>query len=300
MKSIFIQIGSYHDYELPNTIKDAIEKSSKNNFINFGIHLSYLKDDIFIPNLSNIKIEKSRAPENIGVGISRYIANSFYNGEDYYLQVDAHTRFIENWDEIMIGCYDKYFREGCNPVITAYPANYWYDGSSIQHDKFSNPIQNIVYDKFRFKKDDFLKTKFIHQTSVFNDPGNIFAKSISGGSVFSSGSIASIEPNKEMFMWGEEMLMSARLFTHGYDIMLPEKQTIAHLYYNHKNKDINNRSLVWEDFPEQSKYLTIKSNNCLFNIMSNKIIGDQELGTQRTLDDYYYYAGIDAESGILF
>ena len=58
MSSIFIQIPSYHDYEIGRTIRDAIKKSSGNNTINFGLHVSYYKtNDLDIPVLDNVKIK---------------------------------------------------------------------------------------------------------------------------------------------------------------------------------------------------------------------------------------------------
>jgi len=291
MESIFIQIASYHDYELPLTILDALEKSSKNNLLNFGIHLSYYEnDDIAIPDFNNIKYKKDKAPEGIGVGYGRYMANSFYDGEDYYFQIDSHTRFVKNWDEILINCYKKYLSEGCNPVITAYPSNYWYDDdcSTIIIDNPS-PIQTIIFEK---EKPDSIESKFIPQKASMNEQGNIFCRSVSGGSIFSSGSISEISPNKKMFYWGEELLTALRLFTHGYDLMLPEEQTIFHLYFNPINGARNFRRHAWNDFPEYSNILKNESNAELYNIINNKILGNQGLGIKRTIEQFEYYSQI--------
>ena len=223
MSSIFVQISAYQDHELHKTIKDCINKSSGNNEIHFGINLVFKEDNILIPEVPNLKIKKSEAPLNLGVGVGRYIANRLYDGEDYYLQVDAHTRFIQNWDDSIIESYNLYKEHGCNPVLTAYPSAYWYENEEEVFD--SVPDINAI--DFRMEDVElFKKTKFLHQYSKKAE-GSIFTKSISGGSVFSSGSISSISPNKKMFNWGEEMLYAARLFTHGYDLMIPQKQYLA-------------------------------------------------------------------------
>ena len=36
-----------------------------------------------------------------GVCWARHQAEQFYNGADYVLQIDSHTRFVQNWDELM-------------------------------------------------------------------------------------------------------------------------------------------------------------------------------------------------------
>ena len=128
MLSIFVQISSYRDPELKPTVLDAINKSSGKHKINFGLHISYLDEsEIDVPDISNIKYTTSKAPQNVGVGIGRYIAHQFYNNEDFYFQCDSHSRFVENWDEIAINSILNYQSQGINkPLLTMYPANYWY------------------------------------------------------------------------------------------------------------------------------------------------------------------------------
>jgi hypothetical protein len=291
MSSIFVQISAYQDHELHKTIDDCIKKSSGNNELFFGVNLVFTDDDIFIPCVPNLKIKTSKAPENLGVGIGRYIANQFYDGEDFYLQVDAHTRFINNWDESIIESYNLYKENGCNPVLTTYPSPYWYeDGKEKLED---NPGLSAI--DFRIDNVDlFKRTKFFHQYSKATE-GSIFTKSVSGGSVFSSGDIASIAPNKKMFNWGEEMLYAARLFTHGYDLMIPQKQYLYHLYYSHEKPEINFRALSGTDFPNEVNQIAEESNKEIYRIITNNIISDDGLGDKRTLDDYWYYIGLSED-----
>ncbi len=287
MESIFVQISAYHDYELSKTIIDCIEKSSKENLINIGIHLCYYeKDDILIPDLENVKYIKTKAPEGLGVGYGRYKANQFYDNEDYYLQIDAHTRFAKNWDKQLIENYKKYVDEGCNPVLTAYPSGYHYEDSVIKYD--SDPF--VVFADF-VRDESTKKPDFLHQTSMANEPGNIFTRALSAGHIFSSGSIAKISPNYKMFNWGEEFLEAIRLFTHGYDLMLPEKQVLYHLYYGKEPE--NQRRLAGQDFSKENDKIFSDSQEEIRRILSDKIIGEQELGSKRKLEDFWYYADID-------
>ena len=48
MKSIFVQISSYQDYELAKTIRDCLDKSSGEYDIHFGISLVFTKENIDI------------------------------------------------------------------------------------------------------------------------------------------------------------------------------------------------------------------------------------------------------------
>jgi hypothetical protein len=289
MSSIFVQISSYHDYELPKTILDCIGKSSGKNDLSFGIHSCYDSfDDIEDVDLPNIKYVKSKAPQGLGVGQGRYLANRLYSGEDYYLQIDAHTRFSKDWDINLIADHSEYLSYGCNPILTAYPSGYHYEGSEIVYDE--NP--GVVFADF-VEKNKKNCLEFLHQTSSSNREGNIFTRAVSAGHIFASGDIAKIEPNYKMFNWGEEYLNAIRFFTHGYDLMLPRKQNLYHLYYGDSPE--NQRKLAGKDFPDRADAIFKISNEEIYRILKNNIIGDQELGDKRTLEDFWYYSGINAE-----
>ncbi len=51
--------------------------------------------------------------------MARYIGAKFYRGENYYLQIDSHSEFVENWDEKLI----KMMKDAPanKPVISTYP-----------------------------------------------------------------------------------------------------------------------------------------------------------------------------------
>ena len=290
MASIFVQIPSYHDLELSRTIRDCLKKSSGNHTINFGVHLTYFeKNDIEIPELSNVKFSTSLAPDNIGVGMGRFLANEFYNGEDYYLQIDSHMRFGESWDESLINTYLKYKALGVNPAISAYPGAYEYEDLNIN---ILNSAYHVPYTDF-IQDLSFQGNYVPHQRAVGNFESNVFSRSVSAASIFSSGEMASIKPNKKMFFWGEEILTALRLHTHGFDIMLPESQSLYHLYYDHAKGYKNLRRQVREDFPDICANLEIESQNELTRIITNTPIGDQELGSVRAFGEYEAYAGIN-------
>jgi hypothetical protein len=250
----------------------------------------YKDASVKIPDIPNLKIIVSKAPDNLGVGKARYLANTLYAGETYYLQVDSHTRFIKNWDEEIVSCYNLYKQNNLNPVITTYPARYWYENGQVQLD----PNMGVTYIDFKHDNPTLFKTtKFLHQIAKANPENNIFTRSISGGSMFSSGSIHSIEPNTKVFNWGEEMLHAVRLFTHGYDLVLPQKQYLYHLYYDHSVPENNRRNLAGNDFPEIAQAIFDQSFAEVYRVVSGNVIGPQELGTKRTLQEYEIMAGVN-------
>ncbi len=286
MSKIFIQISSYRDPELKPTILDAIGKSSGKHELFFGLHISYLDEsEIDVPDIPNIKYVTSKAPKNVGVGIGRYIAHQFYRGQDFYLQCDSHTRFVENWDEVAINSVLNYQSQGIKkPLLTMYPANYWYTDETfndIKTDLLDPEYKTIV--SFHQDPESFKKLRIPSQTAMPAN-GSIFTRSISAGSLFTVGPF--MAPNKDMAFWGEEIIMAARAYTHGYDLVVPDRQYLYHLYYNHENAEINRRKIFWHDFPNEFEEMNIRSRAIVYKTLVEGTIGDGYLGSERTIDEF--------------
>jgi len=291
MASIFVQIAAYRDFEVTPTILDAIKQSSGNHKINFGVHTVYLEEsEINVPDLPNVKHAESKAPDNIGLGIGRALAHQFYDGEDYYLQCDSHSRFIHSVLNYQIQGIHK-------PLLTMYPANYWYpslDAKFVEKDVLSSgQLRNI---SFHENPDQFRKTRIPLQTAMPIVDGSVFVKSVSGGSIFT---VNGFQPfNTDIAFYGEEIWLAARAYTHGFDIVVPDEQYMYHLYYNHnKPAEINKRKLLWADFPDQFNALDVISKDLIYKTLTEGTTGDMLLGTERTIAEYGIFAGLDFING---
>jgi hypothetical protein len=307
MASIFIQIPAYRDFELPKTIANAINKASGNHFLFFGVHNCVLFDnEIHIPEFDydhvEVGVSTSIAPENLGLQRSRQIANSYYDGQEYYFQVDSHMRFAENWDESLISMMHHYFALGVSrPLITMYPASYTYldDGTEkLSPEKFEKYV-NVSRIWLGESPDKFSADLIPTQTAVAIDEFCGYTASVSGGFIFTLGSFANIRPNHKITFWGEEPLIAARAFTHGFDLVTPLYETAWHLYHSAQPFSKARRYHVWQDFPELWADMDGSSKAEYFNIMKNGIIGDLELGSERTLTEYEEFAGLDFKNQVV-
>ncbi len=303
MASIFVQIAAYRDFEISPTILDAIKKSSGNHQINFGVHICYLEDnEVDILPLQNVKYATSKAPENIGLGIGRALAHQFYNGEDYYLQCDSHTRFIENWDEVILHSALNYQIDGITkPLLTMYPANYWYPTTTakyIKTDFIPQAPLGLTNISFHENPDQFRQTRIPLQTAMPIGDGNVMVKSVSGGSIFTVGDFLPF--NTDIAFYGEEIWLAARAYTHGFDMLIPKQQYMYHLYYDHtKPAEINKRKILWKDFPAEFEALDVISKSLIYKTLTEGTTGEMLLGTTRTIADYGVYAGLDFVNGEL-
>lgn len=125
---IFINIASYNEEDLIDTIETAFNKAKdpENIYIGMCLHNS---NNIF-PNLDkykNVKFIHINEKVGLGLGISRNLAASFYNDEKYYLQIDAHTVFKTNWDYILKEKYEKIKQNYKKPIISTYVPYYYRD-----------------------------------------------------------------------------------------------------------------------------------------------------------------------------
>jgi hypothetical protein len=109
MKTIFITIPSYEDSDLLPTIQDAIAKAANPESLYFAIALQYkkiplpdLSEYYDNPNFSFISYDVDTRP---GVNQVRHNLLKFYNGQDYYMMIDSHTRFMQDWDRVIIDDY---------------------------------------------------------------------------------------------------------------------------------------------------------------------------------------------------
>lgn len=285
MSTIFIQISSLEDEELHKTIIDCIEKSSKDNELFFGLHECYINKKTEF-NLDNVKILYSKCPENLGIGRGRYIANKFYNNEDYYLQVDAHTRFAKNWDISLINDLNRYIDVGIKCILTTYPLRYWYE-NGIEVLEEGNNINSI-----RVVKNDDLFSR--NRELIQEAGGDIRSKcveSTSGGFVFGPGSIAHVKHHPGIF-FGEEMYRAAALYTNGYNLMLPEKNVIYHLYGSDSN-----RKAPWDICPKEFEKGLEFSRYVIKTVLSENRINSISMGSERSLKEYGKYIGVDFEEG---
>lgn len=292
-----MQLATYHDYELPRTIDDILRKSSGNHQVNIGVFLCYYNEnDITLPKLPNVKIKTEKAPEGIGLGYGRLQAHNFYDGEDYYLQIDSHSKMNKDWDEQLIGYIKEFQAMGFKkPLLTNYPRNYWYtDEGVVEKDSDSSATQI----SFHENPEQFKNFRIPTQTAINNPNGNVFSNTVSGGSIFTIGGF--IVPNPRIAFYGEEIFIAARAFTNGYDLLIPKKQFMYHLYFDHKRVKASKRRLIWQDWPEKFNELDTRSKAEILKTLTEGTIGPEHLGTERTIDDYGNFVGLNFKTGEIF
>ena len=295
MSSVFVQVAAYHDFELGKTLVDVLTKSSGEHDIFFGVHLcQHQNKEVFVPPIPNLKLEESMAPDNIGVGVSRSIANSLYEGQDYYLQIDSHTRMYRNWDSSLISLAEKYMSDGVSrPLFTTYPGSYIYDDNLRESNEFSPDVTSV---SFTEKPEMFANNMIPSQLAVAPDRGDL-QRSVSAGFIFTTGDFSYVGFNEKIMFWGEEILLAASAYTNGFDLLIPDRQYAYHLYFDHDAVfQKNMRRHIWKDYPDEYATKDAESKTEVIDIFTNRRIGTGALGYERTLEEYGEYAGLDFDT----
>jgi hypothetical protein len=294
--TIFISVASYRDPELIPTVQHCIKQAKYPENLRFGI--CWQKDDtedISSILSDNMKVYDCDWRESRGACWSRHvIQKNLFNNEDYYLQLDSHHRFLPNWDQELFDLmeYAKGFSD--KPLIGTYGTTYW---PNQKDDELHNVCYKInTFDKFGDDGDLISRPNPI--SNITDKLPLITARLLSGHFIFGENSFVHdcmYDPN--FYFRGEELVLSARAYTHGYDMYHPTKPIIWHEYlradkHKHWSDHIKSNGILVEG--EDRNIRSKERQRKLFGIERNDInFGKYALGKSRSLHDYELYAGID-------
>jgi hypothetical protein len=150
--SIFVSLGTYRDPFCPMTIKSLYAQSAHPEKLFVGLfqqncfgpkcrtgvlvggkvedagpdtdcYVEFCKSDEGKRSNAcgngNVRLYNANESESLGPYMARYLGAKFYQGEQYYLQIDSHSEFVKNWDTKLIKMVVDAPAE--KPVISTYP-----------------------------------------------------------------------------------------------------------------------------------------------------------------------------------
>lgn len=297
MDTIFIQIASYRDPELVPTISDSLKKASYPDRLRYGICWQHAKEDKW-DNLDaytsdpRFRIMDVPWKESKGLGWARHRTQTLWKGETYTLQIDSHHRFIQGWDEELITMFHQTGSK--KPIITSYAAPYTPGEPLVD----TTPYK-MVGTTFSSYGTILFYPHAIHNANTLTQP--IPGRFVSGHFFFTLGQHChEYKYDPEIYFAGDEISLSIRSFTLGYDIFHPHKVVLWHEYIRSKSKkhwddfDANSKQNgktdeAWHELDEKSK---ARLRQMLREEDNNVNLGLYSLGHVRSHADYEHYAGI--------
>jgi glycosyltransferase involved in cell wall biosynthesis len=291
---IFIQIASYRDPELINTLDDCIDKADKPEKLVFGICWQHSDEDEW-DNIDKYKDDKRfkivdvNYKDSKGACWARNTLQQEYTNEEYTLQLDSHHRFIEGWDTELIKMLKGLQKKGHKkPLLTSYISSY--NPENDPEGRVKVPwLMN--FDRFIPEGAVFFLPATIPGWEKMTEP--IPGRFYSAHFAFSLGSFVKEVPHDpEYYFHGEEISIAVRSYTHGYDLFHPHKIIAWHEYTR------KGRTKQWDDDKTWGDRNTNSHlrNRKLFEMdgLEKDIdFGIYDFGTERTLEDYERYAGVN-------
>jgi [Skp1-protein]-hydroxyproline N-acetylglucosaminyltransferase len=303
--TIFVSIASYRDNVCTKTVESLYEMADNPNRVFIGLCQQNNKnedpecitDDIRNKYSNNIRIIRIPYFDAKGPTWARYLCSTLWDGEEYYFQIDSHTKFIKSWDTICINMINLIINCGLSlkPVISHYPKEY--EAYENYNPNEKNNVPRMC--KSFFNKRDMLSFMGAEIINTNNIPYN--TPYLASGMFFCKSSFLNelpYDPNLDYLFVGEEILHSIRFYTNGWDIYTPTENIIFHEYERKDKPKIWTDNPYYSDLPAFNKvkyYIGLIEEKEKDNL--DKHIGNNldkyGLGTVRSLEDYYRFTGID-------
>jgi hypothetical protein len=284
--SIFISIASYRDKDCVNTILDCLQKAKFPKNIRIGICQQNKENDLDVihneyhselePYIHQIRIIRIPYYEARGPTFARYLCSTLWDGETFYMQIDSHMRFESDWDQKCISMFDDLDDK---VVLSTYP-------KEIEN-KEGEDIP-VICNVFLSESENMITFPGASLIEPSNRP--IETGFIAAGFFFTNSDFLKeipFDPRLPDLFVGEEILLSIRFWTNGWNIYAPNQNIIYHHYIR------EGEPKVWTDRIFNSE-LALKKVKQLIGLSDetppndiNVFMHIYGLGKTRTLKQYY-------------
>lgn len=289
---IFVSVANYRDPETPKTIEDMFRKAKYPGRVFAGVfsQIDRVQDKhCTAPAFPNVRQAFAHYSESRGCCWARaYIQSDLMRDEDFFFQIDSHTRFVQDWDEKIIeewtACGDP------RAYITHYPPGYQLDGTYAE----------LSY--IRHKVKGFMFNGIPTLTSIVSPLSSIPPKPartpwLAGGCFFTAGyTVREVPYDPFIYFEGEESSLAYRLFSKGYNGYTIRTPVIYHLYY----AAANGRARHFEQNPDYTKlnetsFARVRHMLGIAECKNPRYLLEYAKygpGTLRSLQQYEHFAGV--------
>jgi len=300
-KTIYIGMPSYNEPYLEFTIKQIFEKAEFPERIHIGIwsHNNDGKDAHFLKQYNNVNYAQLYYPTVFGTGSGRLNALNFYNNEDYYLQLDPHMIFKQNWDSILLKQFEIIKKDYEKPVISTF-VPYWY--MSNNEIKFGGGEECGPIYWYTNEKNTPCPT--FGGGEVIWEEGQTYQEHYltAGHFMFTEKDfIKEILPDVDICFQGEEPCLSVRAWTRGYRFFCMRETITWHLDRWHKDSDPiyefdrSNGPQKWvpQNIIDHEDYRYEESLKKVRKVLTGEILGYWGAPTHELLLEYQKKANVD-------
>ena len=302
MKTIFVSIASFRDTLCSQTIRSMFDMAKYPSRIFAGIceqNDPSAKDEIcksiekYASNIRKLTVHYQQAK---GPTLARYYCSTLYRGEDFFLQIDSHTLFVQDWDEICIDMLQSVETQQRiqKVILSHYP-------SEDKHYQTRPAIDSAVphVNDCYFQKDGLIT----YRGAALQKPGRHPRRNgfVCAGFLFTRGSWlhdVPFDPHLDYLFTGEEMLLSIRSFTFGWNVYTPNRNIVFHTYTR------SSAPKFWDLIRNDNSQSKIKAKlilgleknmKLLTNSTMRKSLQRYGTGNIRSVKQFYDFLGIDID-----
>lgn len=228
-KKIFVSLASYCDQQLIPTIRDLLARANNPSRVVLGVHLQNTHEaleELKSYQFANIRIIHTLPEDSMGVVWARErIKRELFTDEDYFLQVDSHSRFKDNWDGILIRQLNSL--PSGKTLISTYPNEFKVSDTENTYFRIST---NAPLKILGFSGNTGNTLRPIN-TDALKDFELVESKWIGAGFTFAPAEwVKTIISCTDMRFKGEEDYLFFSSYLNGWTVWLPSEATVWHSY----------------------------------------------------------------------
>ena len=175
-----------------------------------------------------VRVLYIRESEALGPAMARYYSSKLWGGETYYVQIDSHLQFAQHWDELYFLTDLKLCQSYPKAILSTYPPGFV---NFRPHPPFT-PGTRLCKCQLR-AEEGYLPRVEMQGRCKEGEPRPTQMAFLGAGFFFTSAEFLVDVPFDPFLPWlfmGEEIALSIRAWTSGWNIYAPRKNLIGHQY----------------------------------------------------------------------
>jgi len=297
---IFISVAAYRDPVCTSTLKSMFENASDPSKVFAGICQQNKEDEDEdcqkgLENSSNVRTIRLPHYQARGPTWARYLCSTLWNGEEYFMQIDSHTKFVKDWDKKCIKMLNDIIASGESkkPIISHYPREI------TDHDNFKESDKHWVPKMCKAFWNNRDMVSFLGAETQDTKGKCSRHAYLAGGMIFSKYDFLKDVPYDPLLPYlfvGEEILHSMRAYTHGFDVFNPSENIVFHEYTRASKPKIWTDDPYYSDIPAFEKvkyYIGLSPDDSKLSKEVKVNLDKYGMGKERTIDQFYEFTGID-------
>eukprot|EP00977_Amphora_coffeiformis_P030216 scaffold45506_cov153-Amphora_coffeaeformis.AAC.1 len=219
-------VGKHHPGGVGDKTKVFDRPPDANGIESFCAHPRYKK---YCEN-GQVRVLYVHETEALGPAVARYFASKLWGGETYFVQTDSHLMFAHFWDE-KYRTEIKATRSFPKSVLSSYPPGFQNSGSGKVVEETAGA--RLCTCSTRMDDPNPIVRINVGRGYKGDEPRPTQIPFIAAGFFFTRAEFLIDVPFDPFMPWlfmGEEIALSMRAWTHGWDIYAPRKNLIAHQY----------------------------------------------------------------------